>query len=98
LASKELRTFDEFRQARLDDAGFVVITDAARPAIVHKLNGPCVSPDNFKVKVVLGEGQTGKYFWVDGISSAALELGASPCKVCKPHRPDKDAWKSPRIP
>jgi hypothetical protein len=94
LANKELKTFDEFRQVRLDDAGFMVITDTARRAIVHKLNGPCVSADKFKARVMLGEKQTGGYYWADTVSSAALELGASPCKVCKPHRPEKAAWKS----
>jgi hypothetical protein len=94
LASKELKSFDEFRKARLDDVGFIVITDAARPAVVHKLNGPCVSPENFNIKVMLGGSQTGKYYWADKISSATLELGASPCKICKPHRPDKNSWKS----
>jgi hypothetical protein len=94
METRELRTFDEFRQARLDDVGFVVITDTARPAIVHKLNGPCVSADNFKVKVMLGENSTGKYYLVDSVSSALSEFRASACKICKPHRPDKDVWKS----
>jgi hypothetical protein len=94
LATRELKDFEEFRKARLDDAGFIVITDSTRPAIVHKLNGSCVSPENFKVKVVLGGKQNGAYYWADSVSSAALELGAAPCKVCKPHRPDKVPWKS----
>jgi hypothetical protein len=89
LASKELATFDEFRQKRLDDTGFIVIIDSARDAIVHKLNAPCVSAENFKVKVLLNEKRTGKYIWVDTVASGALEFGAAPCKVCKPHRPDK---------
>jgi hypothetical protein len=91
---RELRTFDEFRQARLDDSGFIVITGAARPSIVHKLNGRCISADNFKVKVMLAESAAGKYYWVDSISSAAVELGASSCKICKPHRPEKDIWRA----
>ena len=94
LANKELKTFDDFRKARLDDIGFIVITDSTRHPIIHKLNGSCVSADNFKTKVMLGEKQTGSYYWADTVSSAALELRAAPCKVCKPHRPDKNPWKS----
>jgi hypothetical protein len=85
LATRELRTFEEFRQARLGDAGFVVITDTARPAIVHKLNGSCVSADNFNVKVMFGKNFTGKYHLVDSFQ-ARLEFRASACKVCKPLR------------
>jgi len=94
LVKRELRTFDEFRQARLGDSGFVVITDTARPAIVHKLNGRCISADNFKVKVMLDKRGTGNYYWVDSIASAASEFGASACKICKPHHPEKDIWRA----
>lgn len=94
MPKKELKSFDEFRQVRLDDTGFIAITDSARKAIVHKLNGPCVSADKFKAKVTLDQGQAGGYFWVDSVQTAAKELGASPCKVCKPHKPEKAPWKS----
>jgi hypothetical protein len=94
LVKRELATFDDFRQARLGDTGFIVIEGSARAPVVHKLNGRCISPDNFKVKVMLKESTAGKYYWVDTISSAALELGASACKICKPHHPDKDIRKS----
>ena len=94
MLAKELGTFDEFRQARLDDVGFIVITDTARPPIVHKLNGPCITADKFKTKVMLGESSTGKYYLVDSVSSALAEFRASACKICKPQRPDKDSWKS----
>jgi hypothetical protein len=94
LPTRELATFDDFRKARLDDAGFVVITDSARPPIVHKLNGRCITADNFKVKVMLDGMVTGKYYWADSLSSAATELGASLCKVCKPHRPEKETWRT----
>jgi hypothetical protein len=94
LVKRELRTFEEFRQARLDDKGFIVITDVTRPAIAHKLNGRCISADNFKSKMVLDGGGTGKYYWVDNFQSAALEFGASACRLCKPLRPEKDIWKS----
>jgi hypothetical protein len=93
LAKRELTSFAEFRQARLDDLGFIVIADPARPAIVHKLNGRCISPDNFKAKVMLDKKRAGKYYRVDSISTAAVELGASACKICKPHHPEKDPWK-----
>jgi hypothetical protein len=93
LPNKELATFDDFRKARLDDVGFIVIKGSARSLIVHKLNGRCVSADNFRVKA-LDEKAAGSYYWVDSLSSAATELGASICKVCKPHRPDKEPWKT----
>lgn len=93
MPKRELKTFDEFRQVRLDDTGFIAITDGARHTTVHKLNGSCVSADKFKAKV-LDPGQAGGYFWVDTVQVAALELGAAPCKVCRPHRADKAAWKA----
>lgn len=89
MEKRELRTFEDFRTARLGDAGFIVITDSTRPAIVHKLNDRCISADNFKIKVVLDGGSGGKYYWVDSISTAIAELGAKPCKTCKPHLPEK---------
>ncbi len=94
MATKELSTFDAFRQARLYDVGFIVITDAARPPIVHKLNGPCISAEKFKTKVMLGESSTGKYYLVDSVAGALSEFRASACKLCKPQRPDKEIWKS----
>jgi hypothetical protein len=97
LAKRELATFEEFRRARLDDVGYVVTTDAARPPIVHRLNGRCISADGFKVKVVLDGRGTGKYYWVDSFSSAAQEFGASACKLCKPLSPEKGPGKA-RIP
>jgi hypothetical protein len=94
LAKKELTTFDEFRQARLGDTGLIVVADVARPAIAHKLNGPCISADKFKTKVLLGENSTGKYYWVDSFPTAAMELKASACKICKPLRVEKDIRRS----
>lgn len=89
MAKRELKTFDEFRKARLDDTGFIVIAGSARTAVVHKLNGRCVSADNFKAKMMSDGNVAGRYYWVDSVSSAALELGASSCRICKPHLPEK---------
>ena len=94
MANKELLTFDDFRSARLGDTGFIVIMGSARPTIVHKLNGRCVSGESFKTKVMLGESAQGKYYWADTVRSAMMELGATPCKVCRPHLPEKDAKPS----
>ncbi len=94
LTSREIHTFDEFREARLNDKGFIVITDVVRPAIVHKLNGNCVSGEKFKVKVLLEKNHNGRYYWVDSVASAQLEHGASACKVCAPLRPERGIWKA----
>ena len=83
-ASKEVTSFDELRKFRLADDGYFVITDSARPAIVHKVNAKCIKTDSFNVKVSLNKGKQGGYFWVDSLATAAHEFGATRCKVCKP--------------
>ena len=93
MAKKELATFDDFRRARLDDLGLIVITDTARPPIAHRLNGRCISADNFRAKVMPDGKATGKYYLVDSFSSAAVEFGASACKICKPLQPEKGFGK-----
>ncbi len=85
-------TFEDFRKARLEDAGYIVITGTARSPVVHRLNGRCVSADNFRSKV-LDEGATGKYYLVDSVSNGIKELGASVCRICKPLRPEKQPWR-----
>jgi hypothetical protein len=93
LTKRELATFEEFRKARLDDTGFIVITDGTRSPVVHRLNGRCISADNFRNRV-LDEKASGKYWLVDSVSSGIKELGASVCRICKPLKPEKDPWKS----
>jgi hypothetical protein len=82
--SQELKSFDDLRKFRLADEGYFVITDSARPAIVHKVNAKCINTDSFNVKVTLNLGKQGGYFWVDSLATAAREFGAKRCKVCKP--------------
>ena len=81
---KDIGSFDELRKLRLADEGYFVITDSARPAIVHKVNAKCIHVDSFNVKVTLNQGKQGGYFWVDSLETAAHEFGAKRCKVCKP--------------
>ena len=81
---KEILSFDELRKLRLTDEGYFVITDTARPAIIHKVNSKCIKSDRFNLKVTLNERKQGSYYWVDSIATAAHEFGASRCKVCKP--------------
>jgi len=81
---KEVTSFDELRKLRLADEGYFVITDTARPAIVHKVNAKCINTDSFNVKVSLNKGKDGGYFWVDSLATASHDFGASRCKVCKP--------------
>jgi len=83
-ASKEIANFDELRRLRLADDGYFVITDATRPAIVHRVNSRCINIDSFNDKVTLNKGKQGKYYWVDSLATAAREHGARRCKVCKP--------------
>jgi hypothetical protein len=82
--TKEIKNFEDLRKVRLNDEGYIVITDAAGRAIIHKVNAKCITADNFNVKVSLNAGKTGGYFWVDSVATAAHEFGAKRCKVCKP--------------
>jgi len=81
---KEIQNFEELRKLRLADEGYFVITDTARPAIVHRVNSKCIKADSFNVKVVINERRQGSYFWVDSLATAAHTYGAKRCKVCKP--------------
>jgi hypothetical protein len=82
---KEIRDLEELRRLRLADEGYIVITTGARQATIHRVNVPCVSTTNFRLKVSLNERKQGGYFWVDSVATAAHEFeGAKRCKVCKP--------------
>ena len=81
---KEIQNLEELRRLRLADEGYIVITNGAQ-ATIHKVNAPCISTTNFRLKVNLNEGKQGGYFWVDSVATAAHEFeGAKRCKVCKP--------------
>jgi len=82
--SLELTNFDDLRRFRLADEGYLVITDTARPALVHRINSKCINADSFNLKVVIKQRKQGSYFWVDSLATAAHEYGAKRCKVCKP--------------
>jgi len=82
--TSEISDFEELRKFRLADEGYFVITDTARPAIVHRVNAKCVSADSFNNKVVINNRKQGSYFWVDSLATAARTYGAKRCKVCKP--------------
>ncbi len=82
--TREILGFDELRKLRLADEGYIVITDAARRGVVHKVNAKCITSDNFNTKVSINGRKRGSYFWVDSIATAANEFQARRCKVCKP--------------
>jgi hypothetical protein len=82
--TKEIRSFEELRKLRLADEGYIVITDTAGHAIVHRVNAKCITSYNFNVKVRINSRKQGSYFWVDSLATAAHEFGARRCKVCKP--------------
>jgi hypothetical protein len=82
--TKEITSFEDLRKIRLADEGYIVITDTARPTLVHKLNARCISVDSFNLKVTIHQGKQGKYYWVDSVSTAAHRYGAKRCKTCKP--------------
>jgi hypothetical protein len=82
--NKELLSFEDLRKFRLADEGYFVITDTARPAIVHRVNSKCIKADRFNLKVVINQRKQGSYFWVDSLATAAHEHAAKRCKVCKP--------------
>lgn len=60
--TKEVSNFEELRKLRLADEGYLVITDAARQAIIHKINAKCISVDNFNIKVGIDRGRQGSYY------------------------------------
>ncbi|MDG6938003.1 MAG: hypothetical protein JRM79_02560 [Nitrososphaerota archaeon] len=82
--SKEIQNFEDLRRVRLADEGFIVITDANRPAIIHKVNAKCITTDKFNSKVSINDRKQGSYYWADSVATAAREFGAKRCKVCKP--------------
>jgi hypothetical protein len=83
--SKEIPNLEELRKLRLADEGYIVITDSAHHATIHKVNADCISTTNFRLKVIINERKQGSYFWVDSVATAAHEFpGAKRCKVCKP--------------
>ena len=83
--SKEIPNLDELRKLRLADEGYIVVTDRAHNATIHKVNANCITTENFRLKVNINERKQGSYFWVDGVATAAHAFpGARRCKVCKP--------------
>jgi hypothetical protein len=83
--SKEIPNLEELRKLRLADEGYIVITDSAHHATIHKVNAECISTTNFRLKVLINQRKQGSYFWVDSVAAAAHEFpGAKRCKVCKP--------------
>jgi len=84
MATREITSFEELRKFRLEDEGYIVITDSVRPAIVHKINAKCIKVDSFNLKVGIKERKEGSYYWVDSIATASREYHANRCKVCKP--------------
>ncbi|MDG6900757.1 MAG: hypothetical protein JRM80_02180 [Nitrososphaerota archaeon] len=81
---KEVQTFEDLRKLRLADEGYFVITDSAGHAIIHRVNSKCIKTDSFNLKVTINDRKQGSYYWVDSIATAAHELGAKRCKLCKP--------------
>ena len=84
MTSTEITTSEELRRLRLADEGYIVIKEANRETLVHKVNAKCISMDRFNANVTLNAKKTGSYHWADSVSTAGREFGAKRCKVCKP--------------
>ncbi len=84
MSSKEIDNLEELRKFRLADEGYIVITDSARPTLVHKVNAKCISIDSFNLKVSINGRKQGRYYWVDSLATASQAHQAKRCKVCKP--------------
>lgn len=82
--TRAISDFGELRKLRLADEGYFVITDTARPALVHRVNAKCITADSFNLKVVINGRKQGSYFWVDSVATASHEFAAKRCMVCKP--------------
>jgi hypothetical protein len=46
---KEIRNLEELRSLRLADEGYIVITNGAHQATIHRVNAPCISTTNFRL-------------------------------------------------
>jgi hypothetical protein len=79
VAVKELLKMEDFYDAILGGEGYVVITDAAKPAIAHPPHCPSLQGEHFKEKVVRNAGRSGRYFWVATRTEAREELAADHC-------------------
>lgn len=83
LVIEELLTMEQFRDAMRRPHGCIVISDKDTQEdgpIAHHRESGCLSEDTFELKVVLGGGNQGRYWWAKNSVIAGRELGARRCR------------------
>jgi hypothetical protein len=81
-APREICTIHEFRRFAARDPGFIVITDSAYPAHVHRSDCPWLRERYFEAKVIRNQSRNGNYYWVPSVGAARSQLGAVRCEKC----------------
>jgi hypothetical protein len=79
----EITNLKEFRQVIAKAEGVIVVT-GSKPPKAHTPFCDLLSDDRFNQNVVLSEKPTVKYYWRSTLIDARRELGAVPCKKCRP--------------
>jgi hypothetical protein len=95
----EIATLKEFRQTMARAEGVIVVT-GSNPPRAHTPFCDLLTDDRFNQNVVLSESGKTKYYWRGSLIDARRELGAVPCKKCKPAetvrlQPDGDRFSFP---
>jgi hypothetical protein len=79
----EIATLKEFRQVIARAEGVIVVT-GSKPPKAHTPFCDLLSDDRFNQNIVLSEKPTARYYWRSTLIDARRELGAVPCKKCRP--------------
>ena len=83
-APREVSTIRQFRRVTSRDAGYIVITDGAYPAHIHRSDCPWLRERYFEQKVIRSDCRHGRYYWVANKRIARSQLDAEPCEKCHP--------------
>ena len=62
--SREIRSIEDFREAKKLNAGFIVITDKITGNVVHNPSCVWVKEENFIKKVISNNNENGSYYWI----------------------------------
>jgi hypothetical protein len=79
---KEIKTMDEFREAKESGAGYLLITDVAAGNRIHKLDCAHVKEGFFEQKVLKEKCKSGNYYLIDDIEGAMQRFDADLCMKC----------------
>jgi len=83
MSAKDIKTIDEFREAKFERNGYIVIVDITG----NKIHTPrCADVDiaHFREKVLNNDSKNGAYYLVDDFVDAIEEFKAKKCQNCSP--------------